>query len=744
MLLLLSLMFPGEGIAQSAITGTIRDRSGAAIANATVTAVAGKQTRTVQSADDGSFTVPIVSSPAIIRVSATGFAMAERAISPGDAPITVVLQSTTRTEQVIVTATRTPLPASETGASVNVVSSEQLRTSAGVTLDDTLRQVPGFSLFRRSSTITANPTTAGVSLRGIGSSGASRALVLLDGTPISDPFGGWIYWDQVPQLAISGVEVVRGGSSGLYGTDALSGVVNLISRRPENNFLEIEAALGNTFLRNGSAVAGLSKGKWHALGAVQAFDTDGFFIVPSDQRGSVDTPANVEYRTAYATLERSITTGRVFATGNLLSEARNNGTRLQLNDTHLGRIALGADFAPTFLGTVAVRLFSTGEHYHQMFSALAADRNSESLARRQTVPSQQLGGTLQWTRTVRTHALAAGLDFSERRGHTDETVYSSGSATSILDAGGRTRNIGYFLEDVFSATPLLTFTATLRGDHWTNADGRSTTTPLRDNAVLSTIRFPNRSEAAFSPRISTLYRLNNNIALTAAAYRSFRSPTLNELYRAFRVGNILTLANSDLRAERLTGGEAGVRLSARNLTTRITYFDSRISRSIANVTQSAVPSLITRQRQNLGTTSARGLEIEAEWHHRWLSLTGGYQLTDARVDRFPANRTIEGLRIPQVPRHQFTAQALCNASRWTFSTQLRAAGVQFEDDQNQLPLESYVNLDTYVSRDLSRALKLYLAAENVLHQRAMVGRTPTVTLGPPALVRLGVRFHLGD
>src|SRR6266446_3074593 len=132
-------------------------------------------------------------------------------------------QEAERLEPVVVTATRAEQPIGEAPASVTVLSREDIRQGAGQSLDDLLRQVPGFSLFRRSSSLVSHPTTQGVSLRGIGPSGASRALVLLDGVPVNDPFGGWVYWNRVPREMIEDVEISRGSASGLYGSSAMGG-----------------------------------------------------------------------------------------------------------------------------------------------------------------------------------------------------------------------------------------------------------------------------------------------------------------------------------------------------------------------------------------------------------------------------------------------------------------------------------------------------------------------------------------
>jgi outer membrane receptor protein involved in Fe transport len=233
-----------------------------------------------------------------------------------------------------------------------------------------------------------------------------------------------------------------------------------------------------------------------------------------------------------------------------------------------------------------------------------------------------------------------------------------------------------------------------------------------------------------------------------SGYRAFRAPTLNELYRSFRVGNVLTLANDKLRAERLTGGEAGISAAALNhrLNIRGTFFWSEITRPIANVTLSVTPALITRQRQNLGRTRSRGVDVEVEGRvFDSVSFSGGYQFIDATVLQFPANTSLEGLLIPQVPRHLLTFQArYSNPRRLTVAIQVRAVGSQFDDDQNQFKLDRYFTIDAFASRLVGRGLELFAAFENLTGQRYDIGRTPVLTVGPPVLARVGFRFNLGS
>lgn len=503
-----------------------------------------------------------------LSVRAPGFAAMERTWSASKDEATelvIVLTPVPLAEQVTVTATRIETRLGETAASLVVLTSNELSATAAVTLDDALRQVAGFQLFRRSGSRTANPTSQGVSLRGVGASGASRAVVLADGVPLNDSFGGWVYWGRVPLASIDHVEVLSGGASSLYGSDALGGVVNIITRKPASPVLSLEASYGNQKTPDATLFASGGRGKWRASLSGELLSTDGYILVAEDERGSVDTPAGSRHSAFDLKLERRLTSAAtVFARIAYFGEARTNGTPLQTNRTHLRQYSAGGDWQSQRLGTFAVRAYGGTQGFDQNFSAVAADRNSETLTRVQRVPAQDAGFSLQWSRALRAKQnLVAGFEGREVRGASDEIVYAQGRPTSLVGAGGRARTFGLFAEDIFRPTSRLTLTGGLRVDRWRNYRAQSVSRALRQNAPAAVSPFPDRTETAFSPQLSALYRVNEHVSLDASVYRAFRQPTLNELYRSFRVGDALTLANERLSAERLTGGEAGVNVTPR-------------------------------------------------------------------------------------------------------------------------------------------------------------------------------------
>jgi outer membrane receptor protein involved in Fe transport len=748
---ILCLCALAAAIAQTRITGTVHDASGAAIPNAIVELRSGAWRTSVTTDITGHFAVDRAPSTGTATIRADGFAEQSRswAVPEGNsAELDIALSPGTVAEHITVSATRTELPVAQAPASVQVLSTEQLSSSGAVMLDDALRQVAGFGTFRRNSSRVANPTTQGVSLRGVGSSGASRAEVLLDGVPLNDPFGGWVYWDRVPRESLASVEVLEGGASALYGSNALGGVIDLRSLPVSRGYVSAEGDYGSVVSPNGSIFATGERGGWGGSVAAQAFSTNGYILVDPAQRGRVDVPADSAQRVGGLTLQRIVgKSGVLFARGSWFREQRGNGTPITFNDTELQQGIFGGDFSSANAGTFGFRVYGDSEYFHQSFSSVALDRNSEKLSRLQRVPVDERGASGQWSRAFGTSQLiVVGGELHDVRGHSFETVFGpAGAATSIVDAGGRQRTAGFYAEDVIHATSRLLFTAAARVDRWRNFDAFSNTTPL-PSAKTTLNALPERSELAFSPRLGANFRVNRWFAFTASGYRAFRAPSLNELYRTFRVGNALTLANSNLAAEWLTGAEGGGMFSFGRVTARATYFWNNVSDPIANVTLTSTPALITRQRQNLGNTRSAGVEaqVEARVRRDWF-VSAGYQFADATVTSFPADPTLVGLWVPQVPHHQFTVNTTYSNPRiMTLGIQGRAIGQQFDDDRNQFPLESFFNLDAFISRSLGHGVEVLAAVENALNQRYSTARTPTRTISGPLSARVGLRIRLGS
>ncbi len=580
---------------------------------------------------------------------------------------------------------------------------EQIREQPNVELDDRLRSVPGFSLFRRSSSLVANPTTQGVTLRGLGSSGASRSLVLWDGIPVNDPFGGWVYWTRLPPDEIEQVEISRGASTSLFGDRAMAGVVSVFSRPVEPPHVSLAYEGGNYDTQMATAAGSMVWGRFGLSGTGRGLKTDGYYIVPPDVRGTVDTPAGVEAAAGDVRVDYLGGSQNLFVKFDLLAEDRANGTQLTHNSTSLGNI--GVHYAGNWnRETFSLLAYHTEEQYHATFSSVSADRDSERLTSYQTVPSQAAGGAALWNHAGGWWNLVGGADTQWVEGWSTDRLVPAG----VRIGGGTQWQEGTFLQ------------ANVSHGAWRLFGG-------------GRYQFTGQGGRTFFSPSGGLEYGKGRIRARGSVYRAFRAPTLNELYRQFRAGNTVTLANAALIPETVFGAEAGVDISGETRRLSITAYRHSLNNLITNVTLSSTANTIIRQRQNAGEALVLG--VEANFRQRWKAFTAeaAYLYADAQY--------VSGPRIPEVPRNQGSALVSWSAKWLAVSAGIRAYSSQYDDDLNQYLLPGYTTLMAVARVPIGKGFSASAAFENLLDHTYLVAFTPTPNTGQPYMWRLGLRWH---
>jgi outer membrane receptor protein involved in Fe transport len=767
--LALSLALSTAAGAQSAVSGIVRDNSGAVVSGASVIVVgtSGPEQQTV-TGPDGRFAIASAPSGDLTMiVRAGGFAEWSRSV-PANRDVEVELAVAGLFETVTVTPTRSAKRLGEVPVSANIVEKETIRQSPAVVADDVLRQVPTFSLFRRSSSLSSHPTAQGVSLRGIGPSGVSRTLVMVDGVPFNDPFGGWVYWTRVPLESVNRIEVIDGSSSSLYGNFGMGGVINIISSAPARRSVEFKTQYGN---RNTPKADFFASDVWGKLGlAVEGggFDTDGFPIVIANERGLIDNNAEVSFKNFNVRADyRANDRVSVFFRGGYFKEKRVNGKVGEVNDTKWSAAGGGVRVRMPDESDLQATVFTDDNTFHSNFlavtapSATVASRSIVRLATDQNVPTDAVGTMVQWSRAIgRQNFFSAGFDWRRVDGDSLEDLYVAAPGVPIVpptqqavlngrrNSGGTQRSAGLFLQDVFNLNNVvLTFSA--RVDSWKNYHGHIIETAVATGLPSAGHRgdLPDKDDTVVSPRAGALYRFTDRVSVWGDIGWGFRAPTLNELYRQFSVGLTRTLANETLGPERLFGGEAGVRFEAtRNVSVRSTWYDNRVKNPVSNVTIGTN----LQQRQNLGRTRIRGWQTDVETRvGASLRVAGGYLFNDAKVTEFAANPVLVGLYLPQVPKHRGSASvSYANPRYLNVAVVGTFFGRQFDDDQNarikpgetEPGLPAYGIVDLSASREIGRNLEVFFGVQNLFDQEYYVQLLPT-TIGSPRLVNGGVRVR---
>ena len=723
------------------ITLSVVDKSGAAIPGADIQEAGGQLLGHTDT--NGQLTINCTT-PCRLHVAAKGFA--DKFVE-ASANITVQLDPAGTSQQVTVTAYRAPLASLESPVTTRTLSQSALSTTAGFTIDAQVRQLPGVELFRRSSSLVANPTSQGVSLRGLGSTSASRTLVTQDDVPLNDAVGGWIHWEEEPELAINRIEVLRGGASDLYGSSAIGGVLNIVPARPSSATVELRSGYGGLGTYDTSALLQTKLGPWGILAAGGALGTDGFIQLAPFQRGPIDTASNMHGQNGVLYIDRRNGPLRFLLRGSGFNEARDNGTPFQKNGTRLWRYATGADWEAPHNATATLRLYGSTEHYRQTFSSISSTslanpgctaRCGESPTRFTRVPDNELGAAAHWNQPIGAEFLiVAGADVHDVRVWDGEQTFSGAGTLSNLHDHQRD-SAGY--AEAMWTHRAWTATASGRIDWFQNYDAHQVN--WNGSAwVPAATQPPSFNENIFNPRLGISRKLGAHFALSGSGFRAFRAPTPSELYRSTQVGSKLTLPNSALLSERATGWEFGVATEWRWGTIRTSYFDTQVNRPIVAVTLDPSSPLLLK-RQNLGQIESRGLSLDFEVApQRWLALDGGYQYAHAVVSRGPDDL---GNWIPEVARNMGTLNLRAFKPRLgTLSLQSRISGRQYDDDANLFPLHSYFRLDAYASRDFGPHLQLFASGENLFDRAIEVSKTPSTTLGTPRLARAGLQVQFG-
>lgn len=625
-------------------------------------------------------------------------------------------------------------------------------------LDDLLRQVPGFGLFRRTSSRDAHPTTQGASLRGIGPNGAGRTLVLLDGVPQNDPFGGWVYWSALPVDNIAAVSVLRGGGAGAWGNSALAGVVRIQTDPADTTGAQARVQGGNDNTWDLYGRASVATGPWGLTLSGSRFETGGHFGLAPSQRGAVDRPLASDSTWGRAQVAHENEDGQHWSLSfGIADEHRINGTALALNSTRSYNGALRYA-APRAGGNgVEATLYAVDRTFENVFSSVADDRLSETPALDQfNVPARAVGGNLIWRRPWGPATVELGGDVRWAEGATHERfLYQAGAFRRLREAGGEQLAAGVFAEATAPLAPATRLTGGVRLDYLMDFQGLRREVNTDTGALLVDSRFGRRSRAVLNGRLGLSHDFDDALSGRLAAYTGFRQPTINELYRPFRVRNDITEANPGLKDERLLGLDGGLTWRPHaDWEFAAGFFWTRLYDGVANVLITATPGLNPEfgvfvpaggslsQRRNLDRVRTRGIELDIQWQMRErLRLTAAYLLTSATITRARDDAALVGTRPPQTARHQGSATAIWSpVDSLQLSVLVRGESRQFDDAANSRTLSGYVTADAAMRWRFYPHVTLTAAVENITDTtiETALSADGLLTVGTPRLWRIGL------
>lgn len=629
-------------------------------------------------------------------------------------------------------------------------------------IDELLATDPSFSLYRRQSSLFSNPTAAGVSLYRTGATAASRTLVLRDGIPQNDPFGGWVNWNRFHPELLGAARLVPSARASVWGNQSPGGIVQLTSREPEGQGARLRLTGGSRDTRGFSATAnfGSPDGGLAAQVGAFAFQSDGFHNLAASQRGVVDRPRDLDLHGAEARFRWLGRDGLIVEPAiSYYDERRGNGTVLSGNATEALDLSLrvtgeGADH--TWQGL----LYYQRRRFEALFSSVADGRGSETPALDQyDVPGEGIGGGITFSRPLGgAGELLVGADLRHLRGETNELAgFVDGAFLRRRRAGGEQTFGGLFARGSQQLAGGTSVEASARVDFWALREGERLERRPSSGEILRDLSYSDREGWEPSFALEVRHPVTDALALTASAGSSYRLPTINEFYRPFRVRNDITEANAALDPERFFSLAAGADWQPiGDLSLGLGLFHHWIRDAVANVPitdpdeAAAIAGFVppggtVAQRQNVEAARSWGMEARLRWEPTLCSaVTLNYLWSRSEFVDASAQPLLEGNRFPQSPTHRLVmgVEAMPTEDLNLFLQADYGSG-QFDGALESRRLPSWWTVRCGAGLDLSESLSVSLRAENLFDEEVATGLSSSGlrSIGQPRSFWVDVRYE---
>lgn len=621
-------------------------------------------------------------------------------------------------EKVVVTATRSAQNINKVPASVSVIDADAIEDAPAKSLDEILRRTPSVDLPNASS-YQVHPTANSVSMRGLG---GIRALVMLDGVPINDPFFGYVQWSRVPLENIKRVEIVRGAQATLWGNYAMGGVINIITRKPTESGLVVQGGGGSygsyrtdlfgSWLASDDAAFSVSGGANH---------TDGFMQIFPEDRGPINVPT--AFTTSNGAFRGDVALGEDLSANLRIDYFENEQTlqtRLSKNDQRTWNYSGGLSRSFGEAGDLGLSLFGSSSQFFTQntggFTGIP-ENEAEFIQNVHETPVEDAGGSLVWSDTLSGGWLAAysiGLDYHRIAGKDEAAIYDETGALVRIDVGrGKQQFWGAFAQLSLKPVDPLEILASVRYQTFENYDAF-------DGAPGGLGFAPDTAEQSVDPRVSLRYQLSDKFALRGAAYTAFRAPNLDNLYRAFSIPFGVFLPNAGLTPETLKGAEVGFDVVTGKLRLQATAYHNTIDDLITsrNLDFAELPLgfFFGSKNINAGSARAQGAELELSWDMgEGLSSHVAYTFADSKITENALDPASVGKQLGGIPRNRASfGITYASPDGWRIAPHVRWIEASFADNAHTLPVDEQFVVDLAASYALTDRAEAYVQIENLL------------------------------
>jgi len=629
-------------------------------------------------------------------------------------------------EEVVVTATRIEQAIGEVPGFVSVITREEIKTSAARSIDDLLRKETGIDVVRPYG---LSSKTQSVSLRGIYGDRSNRTLILLDGVPLNDLYNGVVDWNTIPLEVVDRIEILRGANSALYGSNALGGVINIITKKPEKKFrIGIDAVYGNMNTWNLGADLTGSLNNFGYLFSAGYTHTDGYkSILPEERKpGFTYTKREVDKENLLAKFSFEQSPHRFDMKLTHYHDDTNYGMKNYDGETDNHRVSLHYSYKGEKMDWLSHFYFDDMEDFYT--STIKGDiieyenRGDKNLF---GLSVQNTFRLLKWWHIV------SGVEFKQG---TIESTDDYQTEIRKRKTEGSQRFFSIFFQNEIPLMERFSIFLGGRYDLWNSFDGVSFDTKYLSKAQ----RYEDRTDGNFNPKLGVVYRLTDTLTARGSIGRAFRAPSLYDLYRTWHWGAYTYASNPDLDPEKIWSYEIGIdkEIMGKGLF-RVTFYQNNARDFIYSV--STVPKYY--EKRNVAEVETRGIEMEAQYKlaHFWRGFFN-YTYNYSKIEKSPEKPILEGKRLMHSPSHKASSGITFDKPELFKATLSgRYVGRHYDDDENKEKLGDYIVFDFGISRKFPYGFEVSADIKN-LTDRKYGESFGTISPGIEALLSIKKEF----
>lgn len=643
-------------------------------------------------------------------------------------------------EEVAVTATRTEQPVFDLTQSVTVLTREDILASPFERVEDIVRTTAGMHNFRHHGMQT-NGIVSPLIMRGVGS---NKVLVLVDGVPQNDNFNNaiaWVAWGHIPKDAIQRIEIVRGPTSALYGSEGLGGVVHIITRKPgekRETFFKGKYGSADTALGGGYHAQKIRDFGYLISGSYE--NSDGFFMTDPVEDYNIERFWTVKKLFGKFTYDLD-NSSSLSLSSLLYDQEMSKGREYFYDDMRLGQYWLNYSHDGEAIDWKGLVYFNDADKI--AFQDNTKD-NYASLFRKEKFPfTYTWGGDLQTQFGLfDVAALTLGMAYKGV-----SFKYNEDYTTMIRDAGaeGQQQFVSPFMEaEMKFLDDRLILSLGGRYDWVENSEGRNWDTKPEGGISPYDNDFDTKTWNNFSPKAGIVFHPDSVTALRASVGTGFRAPSLFELYKVHvrGGGTYYRQANPDLDPEKILSWDIGAeRFLFNSLWARVTYYQSYAKDYIGDrlIRKYEKDGKTYREYKidNINEVDIRGVEAELEWPVREdLSLFLNYTYNLSEIEEDEDNAELEGNYLPYDPRHKARAGVIYKNPQYVNVSLFGSYNAEiYYDNENSLKQSDYTTVDLSVSRKFFDRLTLGVEVENVFDKDYIIIKgTDEDTVAPGTIV----------